>query len=81
LPAGNPLALATRLLAYSQDGKISAGFAQYGGAQDRWPARWDASGKGVLLTPLPASTFDTNTAPGEALANLVGYLSRTARSA
>jgi hypothetical protein len=57
-----------RVTRVSEDGKISAGFAQYGGAQDRWPARWDASGKGILLTPLPASTFDTNTAPGEALA-------------
>jgi hypothetical protein len=54
-----------RVTKVSDDGKIGGGFAQYGGAQDRWPARWDASGKGQLLEPLPASTFDVNTAPGE----------------
>jgi hypothetical protein len=55
----------SRVTKVSADGKISAGFAQYGGAQDRWPARWDETGKGQLLQPLPASTFDPNTAPGE----------------
>src|SRR5262249_20974216 len=29
------------------------------------PARWDETGKGQLLKPLPASDFDPNTAPGE----------------
>jgi hypothetical protein len=64
-PEGSNNAPNNRVTKVSDDGKIGGGFAQYGGAQDRWPARWDETGHGQLLEPLPASTFDVNTAPGE----------------
>jgi hypothetical protein len=64
-----------RATVISDDGKITAGFAE-SGALDRTPARWTEDGKGKLLDP---SNLDTPgevlsiSADGASLAGITGY--------
>ena len=63
VPSGSTSAPTNRATVISDDGAVTAGFAQTVRV-DRWPALWDASGSGFLLD---AGGVFSSDAPGEVL--------------
>ncbi len=72
---GSPNPPTNRATVVSDDGKVTAGFAQLGNV-DRSPAIWAADGKGTLLTPeltdTPGEVLSID-ATGATVAGLTGY--------